>query len=239
MGLIGLRLAGSSEQLGDCRQLYKNRSSRKIDSQRLFSRECDFPKTFSLTENQFSRKTYFYTIHPSDNLCPLQSLLHLFQASPLWNPPSLLIITVKSGILTDFEFVFCWCFLAFFHFGLFLYPGFGLFPLFDPLPVGQDFLRILHPKDQIASNKDLYLYVSIFTLQGGPHNFTQEIKALYTRFEKSLSIFTMTSIEKHIENFNFRSRIQFDHAAVASYPTSIAASSFSLTCRYRCSKACQ
>ena len=111
--------------------------------------------------------------------------------------------------------------MAFFHFGLFLYPGFGLFPLFDPLPVGQDFLRILHPKDQIASNKDLYLYVSIFTLQGGPHNFTQEIKALYTRFEKSLSIFTMTSIKKHIENFNFRSRIQFDHAAVASYPTSI------------------
>ena len=43
-------------------ELYKNRSSRKIDSQRLFSREHDFPKTFSLTENQFSRKTYFYTI---------------------------------------------------------------------------------------------------------------------------------------------------------------------------------
>ena len=43
-------------------ELYKNRSSRKIDSQGLFSREHDFPKTFSLTENQFSRKTYFYTI---------------------------------------------------------------------------------------------------------------------------------------------------------------------------------
>ena len=43
-------------------ELYKNRSSRKIDSQRLFSREYDFPKTFSLTENQFSRMTYFYTI---------------------------------------------------------------------------------------------------------------------------------------------------------------------------------
>ena len=39
-------------------ELYKNRSSRKIDYQRLFSREYDFPKTFSLTENQFSRKTY-------------------------------------------------------------------------------------------------------------------------------------------------------------------------------------
>ena len=46
------------------RQLYKNRSSRKIDSQRLFSREYDFPKTFSLTQNPFSGKTYFYTIHP-------------------------------------------------------------------------------------------------------------------------------------------------------------------------------
>ena len=35
-----------------CRgQLYTNRSSRKIDSQRLFSREQDFPKTSSLTEN--------------------------------------------------------------------------------------------------------------------------------------------------------------------------------------------
>ena len=45
-------------------QLYKNRSSRKIDSQRLFTREEDFPKTFSLTENQFSGKTYLYTIHP-------------------------------------------------------------------------------------------------------------------------------------------------------------------------------
>ena len=27
-----------------------------------FQREYDFPKTFSLTENQFSGKTYFYTI---------------------------------------------------------------------------------------------------------------------------------------------------------------------------------
>ena len=46
------------------RQLYKNRSSQKIDSQRLLSREYDFPKTFSLIENQFSGKTYFYTIYP-------------------------------------------------------------------------------------------------------------------------------------------------------------------------------
>ena len=36
----------------------------KIDSQRLLSREWDFLKTYSLTENQFSGKTYFYTIHP-------------------------------------------------------------------------------------------------------------------------------------------------------------------------------
>ena len=46
-------------------QLYKNRPSRKINSQRLSSREWDFQKTFSLTENQFSGKTYFYTIRPS------------------------------------------------------------------------------------------------------------------------------------------------------------------------------
>ena len=45
-------------------QLYKNRSSRKIDSRRLLSREYDFPETFSLTENKFSGKTYFYTIRP-------------------------------------------------------------------------------------------------------------------------------------------------------------------------------
>ena len=35
-------------------ELYKNRSSLKIDCRRLFSREHDFPKTFLLTENQFS-----------------------------------------------------------------------------------------------------------------------------------------------------------------------------------------
>ena len=45
-------------------QLYKIRSSRKIDSRRLFSREKDFTKTFALTENQLSGKTYFYTIRP-------------------------------------------------------------------------------------------------------------------------------------------------------------------------------
>ena len=45
-------------------ELYKIRSSQKINSLRLFSRKYDFPKTFSLTENQFSGKTYFYTIRP-------------------------------------------------------------------------------------------------------------------------------------------------------------------------------
>ena len=53
-------LFGSEVDIRD--QLYKNRSSRKIDSRRLFTREYDFLKTFSLTENQFSGKTYFYTI---------------------------------------------------------------------------------------------------------------------------------------------------------------------------------
>ena len=43
-------------------ELYKDRSSRRINSRRLFSREQDFTKTFSLTENQFSGKTHFYTI---------------------------------------------------------------------------------------------------------------------------------------------------------------------------------
>ena len=38
-------------------ELYKNRSSRKTDSRIVFSREYDFPKTFSLTENQSSGKT--------------------------------------------------------------------------------------------------------------------------------------------------------------------------------------
>ena len=54
----------SSKSTFPWRQWYKNRSSRKIDSQRLLSRESDFQKTFSLTENQFSGKTYFHTIHP-------------------------------------------------------------------------------------------------------------------------------------------------------------------------------
>ena len=59
----GTRTCRRNPRSGHCRdELYKNRSPRKIHSRRLFSREYDFPKTFSLTENQFSGKTYFYTI---------------------------------------------------------------------------------------------------------------------------------------------------------------------------------
>ena len=51
-------------QLEFWRQLYKNRSFRKIDSPGIFSREYDFLDTLSLTEDQFSGKTYFSTIRP-------------------------------------------------------------------------------------------------------------------------------------------------------------------------------
>ena len=65
VGHVRLEVGGARVELleegwGNC----INRSFRKIDSQRLFSREWDFPKTLSLTENQFSGRTYFYTIHP-------------------------------------------------------------------------------------------------------------------------------------------------------------------------------
>ena len=46
------------------RQLYKNRSSRKIDSQRLFSREYYFPKTFSPTELSFPGRPIFIQFVP-------------------------------------------------------------------------------------------------------------------------------------------------------------------------------
>ena len=48
------------------RQLFRNRSSRKIDSRRLFLREKDFKKTISLTENRFCGKTYFIQFIPGD-----------------------------------------------------------------------------------------------------------------------------------------------------------------------------
>ena len=63
--LVTLRAESTSAStVSFWRQLYKNRSSRKINSRILLSREWDFQKTLSLTENQFSRKTYFYKIHP-------------------------------------------------------------------------------------------------------------------------------------------------------------------------------
>ena len=64
LGPLSHRLLLSRGRMRSWRQWYKNRSSRKIDSQRLFSREKDFPMNLSLTENQFSGKTYFYTIRP-------------------------------------------------------------------------------------------------------------------------------------------------------------------------------
>ena len=67
------------------RQLYKNRPSRKIDSQRLFSREYDFHKTFSLTENHFSGRTYFYTIGSRPHNEALVKLLsRLGYTTPDW-----------------------------------------------------------------------------------------------------------------------------------------------------------
>ena len=48
-------------------ELYKTRSYRKIDS-KLLSRELDFQKTFSLTDDQFSRKTYFIHFVPAHRL---------------------------------------------------------------------------------------------------------------------------------------------------------------------------
>ena len=73
-------------------ELYKNRSSRKIDSRRLFSREYDFGKTFSLTENQFYRKTYFYAIASRSLL-----LKEWDDANPLVKPKQLPIL-VRRGI---------------------------------------------------------------------------------------------------------------------------------------------
>ena len=54
--------AGPLPLRGHRDELYIERSSRKIDSRRLFTREYDVPKTFSLAENQFSGKTHFHTI---------------------------------------------------------------------------------------------------------------------------------------------------------------------------------
>ena len=50
--------------LVDRDELYKNRSSRKIDSWRLCLREYDFPKTFSLTEISCPRRPIFIQLPP-------------------------------------------------------------------------------------------------------------------------------------------------------------------------------
>ena len=47
-------------------------------------------------------------------------------------------------------------------------------------------------------------------------NFKQEIEILCVLFDRALSIFTMTSIKKHIENLNFRSKILLDHPVCSS-----------------------
>ena len=61
---VGEEDEGAKVDCDGWRQLYKNRSSRTIDFRRLFSREYDFPKTFSLTENQFSGKAFFIQFIP-------------------------------------------------------------------------------------------------------------------------------------------------------------------------------
>ena len=48
-------------------------------------------------------------------------------------------------------------------------------------------------------------------LQGGQLNSTQEIEILCMLFDRALSIFSMTSIKKHMDYFNFRSKIQLYH----------------------------
>ena len=57
VGLGDVEVEHGGVLVANCVKLH--RSSRKIDSQRLFSREYEFPKTFSLTENQFFREDLF------------------------------------------------------------------------------------------------------------------------------------------------------------------------------------
>ena len=47
--------------------------------------------------------------------------------------------------------------------------------------------------------------------QGVLLNFAQEIEIPCMLFDRTLSILTMTSIKKHIDYLNFRSKIQLDH----------------------------
>merc|ERR1712037_472201 len=45
-------------------------------------------------------------------------------------------------------------------------------------------------------------------------NFTPEIEVFYMLFDRSLSIFSMTSLKQHMEYFNCRYQIQLDHLVV-------------------------
>ena len=78
----------------------KSRSSQKIDSQIIFSREYDFPKTFSLAENQFSGKTYFYTIASrnaaASHAVPTFDLSESGDVTAVLHKPALLNCRVKS-----------------------------------------------------------------------------------------------------------------------------------------------
>ena len=46
-------------------------------------------------------------------------------------------------------------------------------------------------------------------------NFTQEMEIICMLFDRAHSTFTMTSIKKHIEYFNFKSKIQLDHSVTS------------------------
>ena len=49
-------------------------------------------------------------------------------------------------------------------------------------------------------------------------NFAPEIEVFYVLFEKSLYIFSVTSIKHHIQYFHFRCKIQLDHPVRARGP---------------------
>ena len=60
----GLRADVDSDGGLSWSQLYKNRSARKIDSRRLFSKEYDFPKTFFLLRICFPGRPIFIQFVP-------------------------------------------------------------------------------------------------------------------------------------------------------------------------------
>ena len=51
-------------------------------------------------------------------------------------------------------------------------------------------------KETLWLNRSLYRVVQL--------NFTPEIEVFYVLFDRSLSIFSMTSLKQSMENFNFR-----------------------------------